>query len=125
VIKLAPNEKKTGLVLTMLPPRNFRRVRVRIQWPNGSVPLQGAVEAWANEGIYDSIYRLKNGIVELRLLEGVGYWITASALRPRLFRDGTRAYAENYWLPPGDGPADVTLTAHFAEPQWTAIFDRR
>jgi hypothetical protein len=121
-ITLVPNEKKTGLVLTMLPRRDFRLVRVHLRWPDGTVPTRGSIDAWANQGIYVSQYDLKDGTFELRLLQGVEYWLTAAALdqtrRPTRFVSGTWVYADNYRLISGSGPADITLTARFAEPQW-------
>jgi hypothetical protein len=121
-IELAPNEIKTGLVLKLMPPREFRRVRVHVRWPDGRVPTRGSIDAWANKGIYVSSKDLKDGIFELQLLQGVDYWLTAAALdeaRPiSRFISGTWVYADNYRLAGGIDPIDVVVTAHFAEPQW-------
>jgi hypothetical protein len=129
VIELLPNENRTGLILTLLPPRAFRSVRVHLRWPDGTLPRRGAIDAWANEGIYVSDYEPKNGIFELKLLQGVDYWLTAAALdesrRPTEFARGTWVYADNYRLAAGEAAADITLTARFAEPQWDkAIYAR-
>jgi len=129
VIELLPNEKRTGLILTLLPPREFRLVRVHLQWPDGTVPSRGAIDAWANEGIYVSNYDLKGGVFELKLLQGVDYWLTAAALdesrRPTKFARGTWVYADNYRLPAGNDTSDITLAARFPEPQWAkAVYSR-
>jgi hypothetical protein len=105
-----------------MPPREFRRVRVHVRWPDGRVPTRGSIDAWANKGIYVSSKDLKDGIFELQLLQGVDYWLTAAALdeaRPiSRFISGTWVYADNYRLAGGIDPIDVVVTAHFAEPQW-------
>jgi hypothetical protein len=129
VIELQPDERKPGLVLTELPPRAFRVVRVHLVWPDGKVPARGVIDAWANRGIYVSKYDLKDGIFELNVLQGVDYWLTAAALdesrKPTPFAGGTWVYADNYHLAAGSDPADITLTAHFPEPQWAkAIYSR-
>ena len=129
VIELGPNEVRTGLVLTLLPPRAFRLVRVHLQWPDGTIPRGGAMNAWANRGIYVSKYELKDGIFELNLLQGVDYWLDAAALdesrKPTQFARGTWVYADNYRLSAGTDTVDVTMTALFAEPQWSkAIYPR-
>jgi hypothetical protein len=122
VIELLPNENKAGLIFTLLPPRAFRPVRVHLRWPDGTVPKGGAIDAWANEGIYLSKYDLKDGVFELNLLQGVDYWLTAAALdetrRPTPFARGTWVYADNYRLSAGNDAVDITLAARFPEPQW-------
>ncbi len=45
-VELKPNELKAGLVLSLLPPRNFRSVRVHLKWPDGRIPNRGALDAW-------------------------------------------------------------------------------
>jgi hypothetical protein len=84
--------------------------------------MRGAIDAWANQGIYVSNYDLKGGVFELKLLQGVDYWLTAAALdesrKPTQFARGTWVYADNYRLHAGNDAADITLTAHFPEPQW-------
>jgi len=129
VIELTPNESKAGLILTLPPPRAFRTVRVHLRWPDGRIPARGAIDAWANEGIYVSKYELKNGTFDLQLLQGVDYWLTAAALdetrQPTPYARGTWVYADNYRLSAGDDPVEVTVTAHFAEPQWAnAVYSR-
>lgn len=122
VIKLAPNEAKAGLKLQMLPPRAFRVVRVHIRWPDGTAPSRGVLDAWANQGIYVSRYDLKDGVFDLQLLQGVDYWLDAAALdqtrRATQFALGTWVYTDNFRITAGTDPLDITLTAHFAEPQW-------
>jgi hypothetical protein len=122
VIALAPNEAKSGLTLQMLPPRAFRVVRVHIKWPDGAVPSRGALNARANQGIYVSRYDLKDGVFDLQLLQGVDYWLDAAALdetrRATQFARGTWVYTDNFRITAGTDPLDITLTAHFAEPQW-------
>jgi hypothetical protein len=135
VIELAPNKELSGLVLTLPPPRPFRIVRVHLRWPDGTIPTQGAIEAWANRGIYSAVYSLKDGHFDLELLQGVDYWLTASAMDmtylrkspiPSLPPRGTWVYADNYRLAAGDDPVDITLTAHFPEPQWSkAVYNRQ
>jgi hypothetical protein len=129
VIELLPNERRSGLILTLLPPREFRRIRVHLQWPDGRVPTRGGIDAWENEGIYVSNYDLKGGVFELKLLQGVSYWLTAAALdessRPTKVALGTWVYADNYFLPAGNDAGDITLVARFPEPQWPkAIYSR-
>jgi hypothetical protein len=76
-----------------------------------------------NQGIYVSRYDLKDGIFELQLLQGVDYWLTAAALdetrRATQFARGTWVYTDNFRITFGTDPLDITLTAHFAEPQWS------
>ncbi len=129
VIELTPNQVKKGLVLTLLPARAFRTVRVHLRWPDGSIPNRGTIEAWLHKGIYSTSYDLAQGTFELNLLQGVEYWLTAAALdesRKRTpFAGGTWVYADNYLLAAGDGSVDITLTAHFEEPQWSkAMYPR-
>lgn len=129
VITLKPNEKREGLVLTLPPPRAFRSVRVHLRWPDGRIPAGGAITAYVNEGIYDANYELKDGAFELQLLQGVDYWLTAAALdetrKPTPLARGTWVYADNYRLAAGNDPVELTVTAHFAEPQWSkAIYPR-
>jgi hypothetical protein len=122
-MELQPNEMKAGLVLTELPPRAFRVVRIHLVWPDGKVSVRGAIDAWENRGIYVSKYDSKAGVFELQVLQGVDYWLTAAALdesrKPTPIARGTWVYTENYRLAAGSDPVDVTLTALFAEPQWT------
>lgn len=129
VVELKPNEFKTGLVLTLLPPRRFRSVRVHITWPDGRIPNGGALDAWVNEGIYLSDYKPNRGVFDLKLLEGIDYWITTAALdearKPTQFARGTWVYADNYHLLAGKDAVDINLVAHFADPQWPkAIYPR-
>jgi len=130
VIELQPNELRKELVLTLLPPRAFRAVRVHLRWPDGSVPNRGAMNAWANKGIYLSDYDLKNGVFTLKLLQGVDYWLDAAALdesrKPSQFARGTWVYADNYRLTGGSDDVDIIMTALFDEPQWSkAIYPAR
>jgi len=113
------------LILTLPPPRGFRTVRVHLRWPDGSAPAKGGIDAWVNQGIYVSKYELKKGTFDLQLLRGVDYWLTAGALdetrRPTPNSRGIWVYADKYRLPAGDDPVEVTVTAHFAEPQWPGV----
>ncbi len=81
VIELAPNKELTGLALTLPPPRPFRLVRVHLRRPGGTIPTQGAIDAWANRGIYLSNYKLQDGGFELKLLQGVDYWLQHARAR--------------------------------------------
>jgi hypothetical protein len=123
VIELRPNQARRGLVLTLLPPRAFRLVRVHLRRPDGTIPSSGAIDAWANKGIYVSNYDLRNGIFELKLLQEVDYWLEAAALdesrKPTRFARGTWVYAENYRLAGGNDTIDINMTARFQEPQWS------
>ena len=47
---MLPNETKTGLILTLLPPRAFRSVRAHLQWPDKTVPMRGAIDALGEPG---------------------------------------------------------------------------
>ena len=124
-IDLRPDEKKNAVDLTLLPPRAFRVVKVHIRWPDGSTPNGAAIDAWVNQGIYVSDDAPENGVFELRLLEGVDYWLTAAALdesrKPSRFTRGTWVYAENYRLPAGSDAVEVQLTAKFEEPRWFKV----
>jgi hypothetical protein len=122
VIELKPNEVKTGLVLTLQRPRSFRLVKVHLKWPDGRIPNRGSVDAWVNQGIYLSDYELKNGVFELRLLQGVDYWLFAAALdethKPTQSARGTWVFTDNYRLSAGDDTVDIYLTAQLPDWQW-------
>lgn len=134
VIGLAPNEELGGLVLTLPPSRPYRIVRVHLRWPDGTLPTKGAIDAWANRGIYVSNYVLVDGGFELKLLQGVDYWLTACAMDMKHLQQsfgplsplGTWIYTDNYRLPAGNDPVDITLTAYFPEPQWfRAVYSKQ
>ncbi len=122
-IELKPNERKQNLVLTLLPPRPFRTVRVNLRLPDGSVPRGGAIDAYVNEGIYVSNYQLTNGRFELKLLQGVDYWLTAAAnvpaRHPTRFANHEWRYADNFRLPAGNDDIEITLTGVHHDPQWS------
>ncbi len=129
-IELKPNEQKRNLVLTLLPPRPFRTVRVHLRLPDGSIPRGGAIDAYANQGIYVANYQLTNGFFELKLLQGVDYWLTAAAnvpaRRPTRFADHEWRYADNFRLPAGNDDIEITLTGVHRDPQWAkALYPNR
>ena len=129
-IELKPNEQKRNLVLTLLPPRPFRTVRVNLRLPDGSIPRGGAIDAYVNQGIYVSNYQLTNGLFELKLLQGVDYWLTAAAnvpaRHPTRFANHEWRYADNYRLPAGNADIEITLTGVHHDPQWPkAIYPNR
>lgn len=121
-IELKPNEQKRNLVLTLLPPRAFRTVLVNLRLPDGAVPRGGAIDAYVNEGIYVSNYQLTNGRFELKLLQGVDYWLTAAAnvpaRHPTRFAQHEWRYADNFRLPAGNDDIEITLTGVHHDPQW-------
>jgi hypothetical protein len=124
-ILLQPNEARTNLEFTLPPPRAFRTVRVRLRWPDGSAPEGGYVSAWRSGGICTTVHDLKNGRFELKLLEGVSYWLEAGTwkgerrfVRPPARAKGYWVYAENYKLAAGTGTIEVEMVPRFLEPQW-------
>lgn len=117
-IELKPNERKKDIVLTLLPPRSFRLVRVLVRWPDGSIPDRSSIEAWRPKGRYISVEATREGGFELRLLEGVGYWLTASAWDARRRH---WIYPDSYRLPAGKGTVEVTLIPRSSWPHFLQV----
>lgn len=121
-IELRPNQAINGVILRLPPPRNFRVVHVLLKWPGGAVANRSTVTAWLNKGTYHSEYKARNGILELRLMQGVDYWITAAARD----QEGHWIYTDNYQLKAGEEAVSISLVSRHPEPQWhRAIYPHR
>jgi hypothetical protein len=76
-VRLGPHDERSGIAIRLTPPIPKRPVRVRVRQADGS-PVPGTVKVFAKlGGLAAGDGSSESGVVELALLQGFEYWISA------------------------------------------------
>jgi protocatechuate 3,4-dioxygenase beta subunit len=122
VVRLAVNERREHLTIKLGTPAAPRRVKVRVQWPDGRPASSAKVSARVGGQTAEFTETDAAGMVELTLLEGVEYWLDARAWTSFRNVNGNQIPAdwvdtEEGRLRAGSGPATVVLVLNKPKPR--------